>query len=442
MNRPDASRGIARDADPPGVPDTALRGSRLVIARVAWFVITTCILVLSVVTFLPYVKLLQTPCAAALCPAFQPSPQAIQAFQRIEISLGDYAIITVAFTAISALLWMGIGFFMFWRRSSDWMVLIFSLQCVVESISSSVLFSLEQHPGGWDIPAQFMNVLNTSLLFLVLALFPNGQFSPHWMRWLVLVCITFYGTAILFPHVQVANLLGGLFFFPFAASLLGGQIYRYRRISTPTERQQTKWVIASLVGVILLQIGVSLPFLFFPSLRLPGSLYQLVHDMLDLLIALIIPLSIAIAMLRYRLWDVDIFISRALVYGSLSGMLALVYFGCVVGLQGLLQGFSGQSSPVAIVISTLVVAALFQPFRRRIQVDMDRRFYRRKYDAARTLEAFSATLRSEVDLATLRENLLAVVQETMQPAHASLWLRPSEKVDRQREEMSSEQLPL
>ena len=243
------------------------------------------------------------------------------------------------------------------------------------------------------------------------------------------------------PHA-VRSALKFAFFFLFAASLLGGQIYRYRRISTPTERQQTKWVIASLAGVILLQIGVNLPFLFFPSLRPPGSLYQLVHDMLDLLVALLIPLSIAIAMLRYRLWEVDILISRALVYGSLSGMLALIYFGCVVGLQGLLQGFSGQSSPVAIVISTLVVAALFQPFRRRIQVVIDRRFYRRKYDAARTLEAFSTTLRSEVDLATLRENLLAVVQETMQPAHASLWLRPSEKVDRQREEMSSEQLPL
>jgi hypothetical protein len=144
------------------------------------------------------------------------------------------------------------------------------------------------------------------------------------------------------------------------------------------------------------------------------------------LVLLFAPLAFGVAILRYRLWDIDIIINRTLVYGMLTVILTGVYVGLIIGLQALLRGIISQDNSVAIVLSTLVAFFIAQPLRKRIQAIIDRRFYRSKYDAAKTLEAFSATLRSEVDLSQLREHLLTVVQETMQPTSVSLWVRPAE----------------
>ena len=161
----------------------------------------------------------------------------------------------------------------------------------------------------------------------------------------------------------------------------------------------------------------------FPILGALGPLASLASTSLSSFAFLLIPSSVTLAILRSRLWDIDVLINRTLVYGLLTAILLAVYLVLVFAGQTLLSSLLGQNNGVVLVGSTLIVAALFQPLRHRIQQLIDRRFYRRKYDAARITTAFSATLRNEVDLDQLHELLLAVVQETMQPTHVSLWLR-------------------
>jgi hypothetical protein len=166
----------------------------------------------------------------------------------------------------------------------------------------------------------------------------------------------------------------------------------------------------------------------FPAVGQPDSPYSVILDIAYPLLTLLLPLSIGTAILRYRLYDIDVLINRTLVYALLTGVLVALYVGLIFGLESLVGLLTRQTSqPVIIVISTLAIAALIQPLRHRIQNLIDRRFYRHKYDAQKTLAAFNATLRSEVDLNQLREQLLVVVNETMQPVHVSLWLRSPQR---------------
>ena len=198
---------------------------------------------------------------------------------------------------------------------------------------------------------------------------------------------------------------------------------RFRR-SRGEEREQIKWIAfaASLMAILFL-VG------FGGSLLAQGAAEPLWLKVLSDAVSLSyvgVPVAVGFAVLRYRLYDIDVIINRTLVYGALTAMLALVYFGGVATTQTIFRALTGQEQQpqLAIVASTLIIAALFNPLRRRIQAFIDRRFYRRKYDAAKTLAAFSAKLRDETDLDTLRDDLVGVVMETVQPAHVSLWLRP------------------
>ena len=214
-------------------------------------------------------------------------------------------------------------------------------------------------------------------------------------------------------ELPVFFVFGG-FFVVGAIGAVVSVVVRFRR-SSGTERQQLKWFLYAAAPI--------------PIIPLSDSHYvpTVVGAAAFAWVLLGLPVAIGIAVLRYRLYDIDVVINRTLVYGSLTATLALVYFGSVVGLQGLLSPVVGESNGLAVVASTLLIAALFGPLRRRVQGFIDRRFYRKKYDARKTLEAFSAKLRGVSNLDGLNEELLAVVEETVQPEHASLWLREPER---------------
>jgi hypothetical protein len=198
-----------------------------------------------------------------------------------------------------------------------------------------------------------------------------------------------------------------------------GSLFVRRLLARGVERQQLKWfTYASTLAIS----GVILTYTISEALSvlwLKWAGYALME------VGLVsVPISMGIAILRYRLYEIDLLINRTLVYGALSATLVALYFGDIVLLQRLFVALTGEKSTLAVVASTLVIAALFSPLRRRIQSFIDRRFYRSNYDARKTLEAFSAKLRDETNLDALSVDLVGVVRETMQPAHVSLWLRP------------------
>jgi hypothetical protein len=226
--------------------------------------------------------------------------------------------------------------------------------------------------------------------------------------------------------VDASNVISALIPLCALASALG-LVLRYRR-SGSAEREQIKWIAfaGSFVGLMSL-ITVFSALIFAPEFAdSTGTqpLWLVVLQDVELLSFAGIPVAVGIAVLRYRLYDIDVIINRTLVYGSLTATLVALYFGGIVVLQRVFVVLTGQQSTLAVVASTLLIAALFSPLRRRIQAFIDRRFYRKKYDARKTLEAFSTKLREGTDLDALSNDLVGVVRETMQPAHVYLWLRP------------------
>jgi MFS family permease len=278
-------------------------------------------------------------------------------------------------------------------------------------------------------------------LLLILVLFPTGRPpGPRW-RWVIVAVAALFATFVflqtfaeffqlLDTDIRLRNPIGfipGSVLIPFfswpwlvmlvttAMFCVASVVVRYRRAAAQ-ERAQIKWFLYACAVFFMLIF----PFGAFASDNvLLNALFSIVFN----LAILTIPASIGIAILRYRLYDIDVIIRRTLIYGALTALLAAVYFGSVITLQALLRPLVGVDSELALVASTLAIAALFQPLRRRIQHVIDRRFYRRKYDAQQTLQAFSMKMRDETDLDELTADLVQVVDDTLQPSHVSLWLR-------------------
>ena len=409
---------------------------RWLAARVAWVMV----LLLALATVGASVPLLfeqyETLClrASGSClDRSQLTPEGLRELERFGLSLGSYAALTVGVATVSKLVWVAVGTLVFVLRSDDRMALLVASFLVASGVatfsSDSVDVLVATGSVWWLLPARGLQVLGEVLAVFFFLTFPDGRFVPRWTLLLGVVFLAFQIPGDLSPDIYSGlpylERAQALVFTCFVVGMIWSQVYRYRRVSGPVQRRQTKWVVFGTALALSLLLALLAPlFLLVPGAAEVSTFVLFLIGNVIPLIMLLIPLSVGTAMLRSGLFDIDLVINRALVYGALTAMLALVYVGSVVALQWALGTATGQGSQLAIVASTLAIAALFGPLRRRIQGAVDRRFYRRKYDAARTLETFSSKLRDETDLDRLGGELVRVVHGTMQPAHASLWLLP------------------
>jgi hypothetical protein len=360
----------------------------------------------------------------------QPTPEGVRALQDVGLSMRSYAILNVIIDKVFELVWFAVGAIIFLRRSDDWMALLVSVFLVafgtvtVDPTAANTLLSSQP---AWWLPVRGVQIVGSVCSTLFFFLFPGGRFVPRWTRWLAVAFSAFLVSLDQFPDLYsrspALETVSFLVFLGIVVSVTWSLVYRYRRFSSPAHRRQTKWVV---FGTALGVAGTSV-FKLPLDFHLVGGDTPFVVLLLKIGFALsflLVPLSISIAVVRSHLFDIDVVINRTLVYGSLTAMLIGLYFGAIVVSQRLFVLLTGEKSTLAVVASTLLIAALFTPLRRRIQGFIDRSFYRRKYDARKTLEAFSSKLRDETDLEALNNELVGVVRETMQPAHVSLWVRP------------------
>ncbi|MDQ3659914.1 MAG: hypothetical protein M3454_02395 [Actinomycetota bacterium] len=316
---------------------------------------------------------------------------------------------------------------------ADWRNLFFSAVFVTYSVW--VTPTLDALSGGPLLRHAASMVQATGLIFAIhfFLLFPDGRFVPRWTRvssafWIVYTLAwgvqpdAWYS---LIDPFEVPLLI-------FAALMTGwitgliAQLTRYRRNASSQQCAQTKWVILAVAGAVAGYGTVYLPGVFIAETGAARVAFDLFHVPVFWVLAMPISFALCISMLRYHLFDFPTAINRTLVYASLTTTLALTYIGMVTLLGQILHSLAGSSN-LAIAGSTLTVSALFRPARSRIQEVIDRRFYRKRYDAAQALDTFTTRLREEIDLASLETELLALVNQTMQPTHASLWLlRPAD----------------
>jgi hypothetical protein len=389
------------------------RARWLTVARRTWPVVTILAITANLLVLPEFTRSLLTHTIRAELPAAHLTP-------------AEYVAIEIAYSAIPMLIFLAVGTIIFLRAARDPVALLCSYTMM------TFAFGLAGFLPGLTITDPVINALSLILtgstavlggwFFLI---FPSGKFVPRWSRWCVLAAavgiavVTAPAIARVQPAPDAAQPIG-------VVSLVlgaGAQVYRYRRVSTPTERQQTKWIVFGLAACIALFAGLLLLDLLVtvlaPSLRHSQVDGNLIPGGLWILGVTFIPVCIGIAVLRTHLWDIGLVISRTLTYAVVTALLVGVYAGLVVLATRVLPFHTA----VAVAVSTLVAAAIFNPLRHRVQHAVDRRFNRARYDADQAVAVFAAGIRDAADPDTVHAHLLAAVHQTLEPAHASVWIR-------------------
>jgi hypothetical protein len=414
---------------------------RGIAARIAWVIVavlTVAVMVASVPLLFERLSSVCTDAASVCAQRAEVPAEVLGKLRGAGISLGTYAAFTVGVEVLCKVVWISVATLLFVFRSRDRMALLVSFFLLTFGTATLLTNGTEvlapEHPAWWVV-ARGLQITGEVFSVLFLLTFPDGRFVPRWTPIVAVVFLLFQIPSDLFPEDPTSRptflntavtIVGAFVFFGCVTIMLASQVYRYRRVSGPEQRRQTRWVVfGTTLAIATLLVAYASVFLATGDPQDSALLLLVVGSVIPLVV-LLIPLSVFVAIFRSGLFDIDLVINRALVYGTLTASLALVYLGAVAGLQRIVSPLAGESNQLVVVASTLLIAALFNPLRRRIQHVIDRRFYRRKYDAAKTLQAFSAKLRNETNLDSLSDELVGVVRETMQPQHASLWLRRPE----------------
>jgi hypothetical protein len=354
--------------------------------------------------------------------------------KSLGLSLRQLAIYTTVLDILVGAACWSFGLLLFVKKPQDRLVWLLSLAIGMLLTSAlPVTNALSAASAGWKTPLLLLRMIGTFSLTGAVILFPDGKFIPRWTRFMFLAAVVYIVLWLFVPGLAPFNtldfrsmpsttsLVAQFIFFLMIAAI---QIYRYRYVSNPVQRLQTRWIVLGLVLLVGTISAIAMIGIFWEPLRTSPTifaLYLILEIPIVLFSLLLFPITVAIAIMRYHLWDIDALIRRTLVYSLLTGLLAVIYFSGVALLQGVLNTERGQPSPVVIVITTLLIYVLFSPMRRRIQDFIDRRFYRQKYDAEKALAEFASAARSSTELSSLTNNLVDLVCETLQPASIKLW---------------------
>ena len=425
MNAPLAPTPPSVSQARPQRDDLRLRGRSLVLARVAWAIVAVSSLGLFAAGIPAEFALLQSPCPTAVCTTGQLPSAGLRALQDLGLTPTFYAAYTVAMDSLFAMVYASVAALIFWRRSDDRMALFVSLALLTFGTATFgfTVGSLASGHSAWEIPVAALHFVGAASFGLFLYVFPDGRFVPRWVRWVALAWISWQLAEHLFPHwvtdpnawltlIESAVWLGAL------GTVVYSQAYRYRHASNAVQRQQIKWVgfgiSAALAGFLAIDLVLS-AFAGAPEPASPGELlaYMAGYTFLSYAVVLLIPVTIGIAMLRHHLFDVDLFINRALVYGTLTASVVGIYAVVVGGLGTLLQS---RGNFLISLLAAGLVAVLFAPLRNRLQRGVNRLMYGERDEPYKVLsrlgERLEATLAPD---ATLRAIVETVAQALKLP---------------------------
>ncbi len=388
MNPPESP--VTLSLKPATAAETRLHGRWLWAARGIWVALVALTLVMYVAALPVAFNVTRTICRAQPCVfASQPGPEAARALQeRYGISLDALAWFYTVSVSAYMIFYLAVALLIFWRRSDDWLALVVSLMLVTLgfTVSSATPYLAQVQPI-WLWPSRLIGLTGIVLFIVLFYLFPDGRFIPRWTRWLAALWFGMYTVIFtvatasqmplnLTPIVFISPSLAGM------ATVVVAQVYRYRRVSTASQRQQTKWVVFGLAGMFVPTAIALAPGIAASALNLmawgslPFILYLMFQTTLASVFLPFLPVGFALSIFRYRLWDVDFVINRGLVYGGLTVLLGAVFVGGFFGLQAVLQALLGSGQVmVAVAIPAIVITALFNPARRWLRAFVDRRIY-------------------------------------------------------------------